>query len=245
MPELRAMIADSDVYIAEDLAAHLQMKFLVSICPDVEQFLPMLREFEPDVLIVDLCYFGCDAFEMIHMIRASGIPVEIITLSRIRNRHIEAAMCQIGGCQLITKPYRAEYVLACAYAAAMKSTKWDERLAAEYMLSSLGFNLGTNRMRYIVEGILLWYRANGDMAAKQLYPELAQICNNTVTAVEKAIRDGIHHAWSRGNRDLWALYFHGQTGSRQRCPSNEVFIARMAQCLWTKQRIRLHYKKAE
>ena len=74
---------------------------------------------------------------------------------------------------------------------------------------------------------------------KTLYPALAKQFNGTSTKVEKAIRDGIKDAWINGNRQIWHLYFQtGLSEERNSCPSNEVFLARIANALVQKRRLK-------
>lgn len=245
MDKPRVLLTDEDSFIANNLAGYLQKNFDVIVCTESQQLLKRICEFEPDVLLLDLCLPGSDAFELISTIRASGNTMEIVATSRFSADYAAQALERFGVFHLIMKPFRNEFVTTCIYAAVQKRCQWDVELELYSILGSLSFQLGTNRARCVAEGILLWHRSNGNIATKQLYLELAHLYDKSATSFEKAIRDAIHHAWNRGNRNLWAAYFPEQNTLRQRCPSNEVFIARMAQCLWTKERIRLPYKKAE
>lgn len=245
MDKPRILITDEELCIANNLAEGLQKNFDVIVCAESRQLLKLICEFEPDVLILDLCLPESNAFEFINTIRASGNTMEIIATSRFSADYVAQALEKFGIFYLIIKPFRNEFVATCIYAAVQKRCSWDIELELHSILGSLSFQLGTNRARCVAEGILSWHRSDGNIATKQLYLELAKIYNKSAASIEKAIRDAIHHAWNRGNRNLWAAYFPEQNTLRQRCPSNEVFIARMAQCLWTKERIRLPYKKAE
>lgn len=245
MEKPRVLITEENLFAVNNLTECLQNYFDVLTCVQPQSLLDMICKFEPDVLILDLSLPGGNAFELVNTIRASGNTVEIIALSRFRAGHLVRLLETLGIFQLVMKPYSNELIVSCVFSALQVRCEWDAELEIYSILGSLGFQLGTHRVRCVADGVLLWHRANGSVATKQLYLELAHLYDKTATGIEKTIRDAIHHAWNRGNRNLWAAYFPEQNTMRQRCPSNEVFIARMAQCLWTKQRIRLHYKKAE
>lgn len=245
MNKPRVLITDEDLFVANNLAQCLQKNFDVLVCADSCQLLKLVCDFEPDVLILDLCLPGSDAFELICTIQAAGKNTEIIVTTRLRPDYVISGLERLGVAHCVMKPFRNEYVLSCVNTAVRSRSQYDRELEICSILGSLGFQLGTNRVRYVADGILLWYRSNGNIVTKQLYLELAHTYDKSAASIEKAIRDAIHHAWSRGNRDLWAAYFSKQNFVYQHCPSNEVFVARMAQGLWAQERIRLLYKKAE
>lgn len=245
MDKLRVMITDEDAFVAENLRKCLSSKFDVIVCTDSRQLKETIHIFDPDILFLDLYLPGYDAFELISTIHTSGKTMEIVAVSRTYSAYIDKLLKRLGIFQLIVKPYNKEVVSAAMRAAARRCGAYDKELELQNVLGSLGFNLGTARTSCVTEGILLWYQADGDISTKQLYLELSQRDNRTVTGVEKAIRDAIRHAWNHSDRNLWKFFFSSYSVDNLHCPSNEVFIARMAQCLRTKEKLRLPYRKAE
>lgn len=245
MDRLRVIVTDEDAFVAENLKQCLCDHFEVIVCTDSRQLMETIHIFDPDILLLDLYLPGNDAIELISAIRASGNTMEIVAVSRTYSVYIDELLKRLGVFRLIVKPHSKEVVLSAMCAAARMRGECDKELEIQNVLGSLGFQLGTNRTTCVTEGVLLWYRSDGDFSTKQLYLELAQRDNRTATGVEKAIRDAIHHAWNHSNRSLWKLYFSTYSVDNLHCPSNEVFIARMAQCLRTKEKLRLPYKKAE
>lgn len=63
---------------------------------------------------------------------------------------------------------------------------------------------------------------------KRLYPEVAEQFNSTSTKVERAIRNAIDIAWTRGNRDMIDGIFGYKTTLIKHKPTNSEFLAALA-----------------
>ena len=62
---------------------------------------------------------------------------------------------------------------------------------------------------------------------KVLYPEVARTHGCNKDNVERCIRTALGSAWKRHNIEVWQKYFP----TADHCPSNAVFISRMAEAL--------------
>lgn len=246
----RVLIADTQLAVAEAIAKRLKGKFLVEICSEGEKVLELVAGFEPDILMLALDLPGCCGLDILQNLRASGRSTEVIVMLTATEPWIMKALASLGIRHALRKPFSIGSAAArvCAITSGVYAEEdplWCPENEIDITLLNFGFQMGPGRYKCVCEGILLWYRAKGDMVSKQLYPEVARICGGSSTRVEKAIRDAIQDAWKHGDKSIWQLYFPPGKGGVMRCPSNEVFIARVARSLLQRQRMRRPYEKAQ
>ena len=107
------------------------------------------------------------------------------------------------------------------------------------ILHDLGVPSHIKGYQYIKEGIMLIYenpRMIGGIT-KELYPEIANKYNTTVSRVERAIRHAIEVSWNRGDWDLMDEIFGHSVDVDKAKPTNSEFIVTVA------DKLRLEYKK--
>ena len=94
--------------------------------------------------------------------------------------------------------------------------------------------------QYIREGILLIYN-NPEIIGgitKELYPEIANKYDTTVSRVERAIRHAIEVSWNRGDWELMEEIFGHSVDIDKAKPTNSEFIVTVA------DKLRLEYRRA-
>ena len=72
---------------------------------------------------------------------------------------------------------------------------------------------------------------------KELYPEIAEKYDSTVSRVERAIRHAIEVSWNRGNWDLMEDIFGHSVDIDKAKPTNSEFIVTIA------DKLRLEFSK--
>jgi hypothetical protein len=113
---------------------------------------------------------------------------------------------------------------------------WCAETEIDNVLLNMGFHCGRSRYQCTFQAILLKYCGKGGDTTKYLYSEVRKLCGKkSIDVVEKAIRDAIRHAWDHGDPQVWELYF--PVCDKQGCPSNEVFIARIALAIKNRERL--------
>ena len=97
-----------------------------------------------------------------------------------------------------------------------------------YQMLRLGFQARQRGYRYLREAVLISCQ-NHEMlesVTKLLYPELAHRFDTTDKQVERAIRNSIETAWSRGNKDAMEIVFGSiYCGTDERPTNTEVIEA--------------------
>ena len=113
------------------------------------------------------------------------------------------------------------------------------QISVTKILHELGVPSHIKGYQYIREGILLLYN-NPEMIGgitKELYPEIADKFNTTVSRVERAIRHAIEVSWNRGDWDLMEEIFGHSVDIDKAKPTNSEFIVTVA------DKLRLEYRK--
>ena len=94
------------------------------------------------------------------------------------------------------------------------------------LLHGLGVPSHIKGYQYIREGVLLMYERPDIVGAitKELYPEIAEKYDTTVSRVERAIRHAIEVSWNRGDIDLMEEVFGHSVDYDRAKPTNSEFI---------------------
>ena len=98
------------------------------------------------------------------------------------------------------------------------------------MLHELGMPSHIKGYQYIREGISMIYNDPNLIGGitKELYPELADRFETTVSRVERAIRHAIEVSWNRGNWDYMEEIFGHSVDIDKAKPTNSEFIVTVA-----------------
>ena len=108
------------------------------------------------------------------------------------------------------------------------------------LLHGLGVPSHIKGYQYIREGVLLMYEKPDIVGAitKELYPEIADRFDTTVSRVERAIRHAIEVSWNRGDIDLMEEIFGHSVDYDRAKPTNSEFIVTVS------DKLRLEFAKA-
>lgn len=98
------------------------------------------------------------------------------------------------------------------------------------ILHELGIPSHIKGYQYIREGISIIFERPETIGGitKELYPELADHFETTVSRVERAIRHAIEVSWNRGNWDLMEEIFGHSVDIDKAKPTNSEFIVTIA-----------------
>ena len=104
------------------------------------------------------------------------------------------------------------------------------KISLTKLLHELGVPSHIKGYQYIREGILLLYDNPNIVGGitKELYPEIADKYNTSVSRVERAIRHAIEVSWNRGNLDLMEEVFGHSVDYDKAKPTNSEFIVTVA-----------------
>ena len=196
----------------------------------------LIREWKPDVLVMDLVLGRADGFDVLDSVR--GIPRSTLILS-----------CFARGCMADQVANRGgDY-----YIRLLASKPWDEegpdgemttmaRQNLESSVTSIIHEIGVpahiKGYQYLREAIMMTVQDMDVINAvtKVLYPDVARKYGTTSSRVERAIRHAIEVAWDRGDLDTLQKYFGFTVSNAKGKPTNSEFIAMIADRLVLQRR---------
>ena len=224
------------------------------------QALNLIREKEPDVVLLDLIMPKLDGLEVLQKINheknLKKKPAFII-ISAIGQENITEDAFSLGASYYIMKPFDNEVVLN-----KVRQIQKDKRTKllhakhpmvaenpAEYMTQNLetdvtniiheiGVPAHIKGYQYLRDAIIMSVE-NRDVInsiTKVLYPTIAKMNQTTPSRVERAIRHAIEVAWSRGKMDTINELFGYTINTGKGKPTNSEFIALIS------DKMRLEYK---
>ncbi len=175
-------------------------------------FLEELKKQDINVPVIVVTSFNAD--EMIRKVSAYNIKYFLLKpfdLKDLENRILEATgQIKIGEkTSIIDK---------------------DLKISITRLLHELGVPSHIKGYQYIRDGILILYN-NPEIIGgitKELYPEIANRFDTSVSRVERAIRHAIEVSWNRGNIDLMEEIFGHSVDYDKAKPTNSEFIVTIA-----------------
>lgn len=123
----RVLVVDDDQALAEMLGIVLRKEgFEVATCGDGARALPMIRQFRPDLVLLDLMLPSMDGVEVCRLLRAeSGVPVVMLT-ARTDTKDVVAGL-EAGADDYVVKPFKPQELLARIRARLRRDTVEDDQ----------------------------------------------------------------------------------------------------------------------
>ena len=246
----RVLIADSNQdfckLLTELLGSERDLE-AVGCAEDGLEALSMVMELKPELVIMDLVLPKLDGLELLRRLPETGCKPHVIVLSGFVNNKVVADCSANGADYFIPKPCEAPVLLAhirqiVGSAAPFVSTAgfdcrnsvqtrqdMDLEAVVTDIIHEIGVPAHIKGYQYLREAIILTIN-DMDMinaVTKVLYPAVAHICGCNKDNVERCIRTALGSAWKRQDKLLWQKYFP----NAEQCPSNSVFISRLAEAL--------------
>ena len=226
MPRL-LIVENSGIYAAA-LEAVLQGLFEVKTCADGEAALSALQEYQPDAMILNLSLPFKDGLTVLQ--EAAFLPPAILAISLYSNPYAEQAAVKLGAGYVLRMPSVNTVRLRLTDMLQQAQTERDHASAVTGYLLSMQFMPHLEGYKLLCAGIPLYARDPRQKLSKELYPAIAKLCGcSDGRAVEKTVRNAIEAAWKVRDKAAWARCFPAALEDGASCPSNKVFIARMAE----------------
>ena len=263
MEKLNVAVADDNEKMVEVLGQIIEEDKdleLVGKAHNGEEICKIIREKEPDVVVLDIIMPKMDGLavmeQFVHSSNLKKIPAFIVVSAVGKERITEDAF-SLGADYYVLKPFDNRMLLnRIKHVRSIGEKKYREinRQPAKQEESSVALgNLETDvtniiheigvpahikGYHYLRDAIMM---AVNDMEmlnsiTKILYPTIAKKHQTTSSRVERAIRHAIEVAWSRGKMDTIDALFGYTVSTGKGKPTNSEFIALIA------DKIRLEYK---
>ena len=263
MEKLNVAVADDNEKMVEVLGQIIEEDKdleLVGKAHNGEEICKIIREKEPDVVVLDIIMPKMDGLavmeQFVHSSNLKKIPAFIVVSAVGKERITEDAF-SLGADYYVLKPFDNRMLLnRIKHVRSIGEKKYREinRQPAKQEESSVAMgNLETDvtniiheigvpahikGYQYLRDAIILSVKDKEmlNSITKILYPTIAKKHQTTSSRVERAIRHAIEVAWSRGKMDTIDALFGYTVSTGKGKPTNSEFIALIA------DKIRLEYK---
>ena len=201
-----------------------------------------------DLLILDLIMPKKDGLAVLEHIYKKEVDKKVIVLTSYNTQETIRKASELGANYFMLKPFDLP-VLESKIMEVMTEVKGKNRsidlinnnlqISITRTLHELGVPSHIKGYQYIREGISMVYK-NPEIIGgitKELYPEIADKYDSTVSRVERAIRHAIEVSWNRGNWELMEDIFGHSVDIDKAKPTNSEFIVTIA------DKLRLEFTK--
>lgn len=233
---LKLMIADGMAETRQALETLFRDRCLVKTCADGESALDLLRQFAPDVLVVDLMLPKTDGLSLLQMLRQWDMKTMVLAQTSIdspyimeRLRRLDVAYVMRKPCQIQALEVRIQDFLAQLEDAPPQTQNGDQIVGN--LLMTLGFSAKLAGYGYLLDAIPLYVKDPSQAITKELYVAVGELRKKEASLVERSIRSAIDKAWRERNDAIWRQYFRCAPDGTVIRPSNGNFIARVAQAI--------------
>lgn len=242
--KLKVLISDDDKEFCARCTATLRGSgFETTVAPkDGQLMLEMIRDYQPDVVLMDVFMPYLDAIGVINKVCEKGGNVPIfMVISTYSNPMLERQLVSLNVAYCFLKPIDPQLVAERIFQLTGRNSmdKNDTiqgvmRPNLEEMVTEIIHQIGVpahiKGYHYLRDGIVLSVNDPNmiNSVTKLLYPTIAKMNNTTSSRVERAIRHAIEVAWDRGDVDVLNSYFGYTIRNSRGKPTNSEFIAMIA-----------------
>lgn len=261
MREINVAIADDNERILDllgEIISNDQELKLVGKANNGEDMYQLIKEKQPDVVLLDLIMPKMDGLSVMEMVsNDKGLKKhpDFIVVTAVGQERITEDAFKKGASYYIMKPFNNEMVLNRIKHAnqvirhelrpqtaigAVTDLQPELNLEGRVtdMIHEIGIPAHIKGYHYLRDAIIMAVEDMDVLNAitKVLYPTVAKKHQTTASRVERAIRHAIEVAWSRGKLDTLDDLFGYTVSNGKGKPTNSEFIALIADT------IRLEYK---
>lgn len=255
---ISVLIADDNIEFGDLLNDYINQEgdlHVVGIARDGLNALEMIKKLEPDVVILDIIMPNLDGIgvlEKITQVQLNKKPLFLMLSAVGQDIFIQKAIT-LGAEYYMVKPFDVEVLVSrvrqlykekriYANNQIIAFSKFDQstalrpepvrnlELEVTNLMHEVGIPTHMSGYQYIREAILQTVNNAKvfNSITKVLYPKVAERFGTTPQKVERAIRNAIESAWSRGNPDSIDSLFGYTINYSKGKPTNSEFIAMMA-----------------
>lgn len=238
MGKKRVLVVDDNSIFVNTIIDYFkdnEMFEIVYVAKDGKEALSILKSNTNniDIILLDIVMPIKDGVFLLEEMQNDNIKKDVIVMSSFSSDFMIKILSSLGIKYLILKPFEMKDL-------EVKLKSLDDplldnndeknlKISLTRLLHELGMPSHIRGYEYIREGIMLLYNdpSMGGIT-KELYPEIAEKYNTSVSKVERAIRHAIEVSWNRGNIDIMEEVFGHSVDYDKAKPTNSEFIATVA-----------------
>lgn len=201
-----------------------------------------------DLILLDLIMPHKDGMYVLEEMKNRNINKKVIVATSYNASEVIREVSEYGVSYFILKPFDLTDLEKKILDVSRKTSSIGKSIDFHYnnlqisitkMLHELGIPSHIKGYQYIREGIGILFERPETIGGitKELYPELADKFDTTVSRVERAIRHAIEVSWNRGNWNLMEEIFGHSVDIDKAKPTNSEFIVTIA------DKLRLEFQK--
>ena len=250
MTKIKVLMIDDNKELIGAVKEYFNSSELIEISSTAYDGVSGLEKIENDiydVIILDLIMPNKDGIYVLEKLKEKNLDKKIIVATSYNAAEVIRQVSEYGVNYYILKPFDfidLEHRILDLCNANKNSKSIDLRhnnlqISITKILHELGIPSHIKGYQYIRDGIGLVFE-NPEIIGgitKELYPELADKFDTTVSRVERAIRHAIEVSWNRGNWDLMEEIFGNSVDIDRAKPTNSEFIVTVA------DKLRLDYHR--
>lgn len=211
---------------------------LVGITCNGQDAISLIREKEPDVMLLDVVMPAGDGLDVLSSFRGdTTIKTKFIMVSAIGDERVTRDAFAMGATYYIMKPFQAASVIR-RIKNIMKEPETEEIKVKKQELDkiitnslvTLGVPAQLNGYKYLRVAIRMVVEDPKVVSAvtKKIYPVIADMYGASAPSVERAIRHAVEVSWNRGNVQEIDRMFGYTINQEKGKPTNSEYIAMIA-----------------
>lgn len=195
------------------------------------------KQDEYDLILLDLIMPKKDGIYVLEQMKEKGLNKKVIVETSYNTSEVIRDVSEFGVSYFVLKPFELndleKKILDIFKKKNDKSIDFynsNLQISISKMLHNLGIPSHIKGYQFLRDAVCLVFE-NPDMIGgitKELYPELAQKYDTTVSRVERAIRHAVEVSWNRGDLKLMETIFGHSVDIDKAKPTNSEFIVTIA-----------------
>ena len=223
MDKLKVLMVDDNISLINMVKEYFKSSNDVEVvleAYDGEQGIKMIESNQDkyDLIVLDLIMPKKDGMYVLEEMKKRNINKKVIVATSYNASDVIREVSEYGVSYFILKPFELVDLEKRIVEAGRKNDKQTKnidfyhnnlQISITKILHELGIPSHIKGYQYIREGIGIIYEHPETIGGitKELYPELAEKFDTTVSRVERAIRHAIEVSWNRGNWELMEEIF--------------------------------------
>ena len=244
MDKLKVLMVDDNISLINMVKEYFKSSNDVEVvleAYDGEQGIKMIESNQDkyDLIVLDLIMPKKDGMYVLEEMKKRNINKKVIVATSYNASDVIREVSEYGVSYFILKPFELVDLEKRIVEAGRKNDKQTKnidfyhnnlQISITKILHELGIPSHIKGYQYIREGIGIIYEHPETIGGitKELYPELAEKFDTTVSRVERAIRHAIEVSWNRGNWKLMEEIFGHSVDIDKAKPTNSEFIVTIA-----------------
>ena len=251
MDKIKLLMVDDNVQLIEAVKEYFSKSSKIEVSFEAyegENGIKLVEQQKDnfDVLILDLIMPNKDGIYVLDEMKRRGIDKKVIVSTSYNTVETIRKVSDYGVSYYMLKPF--DFIDLEKRILELFDKKESKNIDLRYnniqmsitkILHELGIPSHIKGYQYIREGVSIIFERPETIGGitKELYPELAEKFDTTVSRVERAIRHAIEVSWNRGDWNLMEEIFGNSVDIDKAKPTNSEFMVTIA------DKLRLDYHK--